>query len=316
MKSFNNRITLSNGSRLGRHAFGLLVATCSMLATASLAQAQPIVLDNNVPIIFKNISGADDGTQIRRFGGNALRFRYAGNVAIFDALENHAFQIRGAAGPPVFSVDPDSHAFFLNSGNLGVGRSPANNVKLDLVTNNGIGTGIRYLRTDARDARIMVGDPTRAWSMAVGWASPGDFSIIEELVSGNRLYIKQGGNVGLGTSNPQARLDVQGDARVNGTITTREVRVTALGWPDYVFDEAYSLPTLASVEAALARDGHLPGIPSAAEAEADGVEVGAMQAKLLEKVEELTLYMIELEKKNARLEARLADVEASTRAGS
>lgn len=293
--------------------FATLVLTALV---PGLTTAQPITLDNGVPIIFKTVAGVDDGTRIQRFGGNALRFRYAGNVAIFDALEDHPLQLRRSTGPAVFSVDPDSHAFFLNDGNLGIGRSPASNVKLDLLTSSGITAGIRYLRTDAKDARIMVGDPTRAWSMAVGWATGGDFSIIEEGVSGNRLYIKQGGDVGLGTSNPQARLDVQGDARVNGTVTAREVRVTALGWPDYVFADDYPLAPLAEVEAAIARNGHLPGIPSAAEAESAGVDVGAMQTKLLEKVEELTLYVIDLEKKNARLEARLTGLEATGKAGS
>lgn len=92
-------------------------------------------------------------------------------------------------------------------GNVGIStHSPT--YKLDVT-----GTtewGIRYLKTGSRDARITVGDPTRSWSSAVGWNTAGDFSIIEEGVAGDRFYIRQGGNTGIGTSNPGARLTVQG----------------------------------------------------------------------------------------------------------
>lgn len=72
--------------------------------------------------------------------------------------------------------------------------------------------GIRYIKTGSSDARISVGDPTKTWSMAVGWQTAGDLSFIEEGISGNRLYIKQGGNVGINNSNPQGALDVTGRA--------------------------------------------------------------------------------------------------------
>lgn len=185
---------------------------------SAIAEKAPITLGNNESILFLNASGANDGTEIRRFGGNALRFRYSGNAAVFDSLDNQAFQIRDPSGKVAFTIDPDSHAYFNNQGNVGIGRSPSPNVKLDIQDEDAV--GIRFLRTDAKDARIMLGDPTKTWSMAVGWATPGDFSIIEELVAGNRLYIQQGGNVGISTSNPTERLEVNGNIKLNGSIVS------------------------------------------------------------------------------------------------
>ena len=205
----------------------LALLVVSAIALPALSEAQgpvpqkaAIILENTEPIRFKNSSGAVDGTEIRRFGGNALRFRYTGSVAVFDALDDNAFQIRNSTGGPIFSVDPDSHAFLNNSGSFGIGRSPSSTVKLDIEASNGIGAGIRFLRTDAKDARIQLGDPTKIWSMAVGWANGGDLSIIEESVAGDRLYIKQGGNVGIGTTNPTERFEVNGSIKLSGSIVS------------------------------------------------------------------------------------------------
>jgi hypothetical protein len=84
---------------------------------------------------------------------------------------------------------------------------------------------------------------------------------------------------------------------VNGKIACEEVLVQDLNnWPDYVFDDGYRLRSLAEVESVIQRDRHLPGMPSASEIEESGLSLGEMQKKLLEKVEELTLYAIRQEK--------------------
>jgi hypothetical protein len=135
--------------------------------------------------------------------------------------------------------------------------------------------------------------------------------------SGNditKMRIATNGNVGIGIGDdePQSKLVV------NGTITTQEVVVTASGWPDFVFEKDYRLPSLEEIEAAIERDGHLPGIPSAAVVENGGLSVGDMQSKLLQKIEEITLHMIALKKDNDALKkdnnalkSRMTQLEAN-----
>lgn len=111
--------------------------------------------------------------------------------------------------------------------------------------------------------------------------------------------------VGIGTTSPQSEL------AVNGKVTAKEVVVTEDNWPDFVFAGDYELLPLDELEERILADGHLPGIPAAEEVAENGIGLGKMQAKLLQKVEELTLYMIELKKKNDELEAQIAILGSS-----
>ncbi len=104
-----------------------------------------------------------------------------------------------------------------------------------------------------------------------------------------RVTILRGGNVGIGTTTPGYPLTV------NGAVRAKEVIVDT-GWSDYVFKPDYRLASLSEVEGVIKKDGHLPGIPSEQEVTEKGISVGQMQAKLLAKIEELTLHQIQQEK--------------------
>lgn len=99
------------------------------------------------------------------------------------------------------------------------------------------------------------------------------------------------GNVGIGTTTPREKLSV------NGKIRAKEVKVELQNWPDYVFSPAYELPTLTEVADFITKNGHLPEIPNAAQVHEEGIELGVMNAKLLQKIEELTLYTLAQEEK-------------------
>jgi hypothetical protein len=123
-----------------------------------------------------------------------------------------------------------------------------------------------------------------------------------------RMFIDGTGNVGIGTSKTTGyRLSVEGSMRA------REVVVNSDTWSDYVFDETYRNAPLSEVEEHIKTHKHLPGVPSAQEVADNGVNVGKMQAVLLAKVEELTLHMIEQEKRIKKLETENETLRAGAR---
>ena len=120
-----------------------------------------------------------------------------------------------------------------------------------------------------------------------------------------RITIKNSnGNVGIGTTNPSSKL------AVNGKITAKEVEITLTGWPDYVFGENYSLLPVKKLEEYIKENKHLPGIPSEQEVLENGVQVGDMYSNLLEKIEELTLYIIEQDKNTSELLEKITYLES------
>ena len=120
----------------------------------------------------------------------------------------------------------------------------------------------------------------------------------------SRFFINNQGKVGIGTK-------TMGNHKlaVEGSIGAREIKVEVNGWSDFVFYEDYNLPTLKEVENHIKEKGHLKDIPSAKEVEKNGFFLGEMDAKLLQKIEELTLYTIEQEKKIKALEVEKVENE-------
>lgn len=103
----------------------------------------------------------------------------------------------------------------------------------------------------------------------------------------------------VGTNSPQAKLSV------NGNVCAKEVRVSLSGspcWPDYAFAQDYDLMEFSDLRSYVRQNRHLPGVPSAAEVEENGVVLGATTEVLLQKIEEMTLYILQLEERVQQLE--------------
>jgi hypothetical protein len=106
-------------------------------------------------------------------------------------------------------------------------------------------------------------------------------------------------------------LHVGGQALFDGRLCAQEVNIrlspgVAACWPDYVFEPDYNLMPLTELRDYVATHKHLPGIPSAEEVAQNGIEVGDTQAQLLRKVEELTLYVLQLEAQLQEMRTTLA----------
>lgn len=153
---------------------------------------------------------------------------------------------------------------------------------------------------------------------------PTDTSIVMWSNSNSNNYVilqPSWGNVGVGTYTPNSKFHVNGvmligsnsafpatgySLSVDGKIISEELKVQlSTSWPDYVFGEDYKLLPIEDLEKSIRQNKHLPNIPSAADITAEkGFEVGDMNRRLLEKVEELTLYIIELNKRIKLLEEK------------
>ena len=123
------------------------------------------------------------------------------------------------------------------------------------------------------------------------------------------FLIDQNGNIGIGLNSPcsNCKLDV------DGKIRSEEIIVEVVNGPDYVFEDDYDLRTLKETKEYISKNNHLPEIPSAKEMEANGVGLADMNMRLLKKIEELTLYQIELleklEQQNKQLQEQHKRIE-------
>ena len=216
------------------------------------------------------------------------------------------------ASPLVFAVNRQEKMRLASNGYLGIGvKNPATALHINgSIRGSGAGGA---LRVDSGNGTIDIGAQNTSWAhiytdrpkvifnkpiYSSGNAFSSYTSDLALQTNGNtRLTINSNnGNVGIGTTTPDAKL------AVNGKIHAKEVKVDLQGWPDYVFKPEYDLKSLEAVEAHIAEKGHLPNIPSEQEMVENGLELGEMNQLLMEKIEELTLYTIEQEKRIKALE--------------
>ncbi|RPI28219.1 MAG: hypothetical protein EHM61_05915 [Acidobacteria bacterium] len=137
----------------------------------------------------------------------------------------------------------------------------------------------------------------------------GRFAFVDRDLYTERMVILNSGNVGIGTSTPTERLEVHGNLRVRGSIL---YGAPAAPVPDYVFQPDYKLMPVRELEQYVNTEKHLPNVPNASEIQESGVDLGALQMKLLEKIEELTLYTVQQAKAHDRLKEEAAALRQRT----
>lgn len=210
-----------------------------------------------------------------------------------------------------------------DAGNVGIGTTTPSS-RLEIVdTSSGYGTNTAQLRikgghgggtayagvrfamlehSTGWGADIQGYDDTAYYGGALAFRTGGGSATATPI---ERMRISSSGNVGIGTTGPAYKLEVVGTVRATSFVSNTAT------YADFVFKPGYRLAPLSEVEAHIAEHGHLPGIPSEAEAQVQGMDLAAMQVKLLQKIEELTLHVIRLDKENALLREKTGRMETA-----
>lgn len=191
----------------------------------------------------------------------------------------------------------DSNGTIQTTGDVGVGTA-APQQRLHVK-----GNGIR-VEEEVQGRAVEILAPVNGVNTRFHNHATGSGFVFQNDASDALMVVQGDGNVGIGTATPSDKLAVQ------GTVRAQEVVVTLDNWPDYVFDEAYPLLSLEEVEHFITVNKHLPGMPSEEEVKAKGGQLGEVQAKLLEKIEELTLHVISQNKQLKVQEQRFEQMAA------
>ena len=296
-----NKITLWGDATGGHYGFGIQGSLMQIYSSA-----------NDADIAF-GYGSSNTFSEKMRVKGN-------GNVGIGTNNPVSKLEIRGSTGEGLF-VSSTLQSARLTTGALGVLIGSTSNNSTNLVSNDIIGATLKP------DGNFGIGVVNPNYKLDVdgrmrlrqsGGLTPGiwfnnssnaEASFIGQYkddlwgVFGNAWQFainRNDGTVYLGSPNLDNENFAKGAGyklRVFGKIISEEVRVQLTSaWPDYVFEEGYKKLTLPELETYLKENKHLPNVPSAADIDKDGQQLGEIQRKMLEKIEELSLYVIELKK--------------------
>ena len=254
---FNNNTTANNITSL---AFGMVGTSSNGFSRIGVINEDRTTGTEDQHMFFSTIGNGSDGER--------MRINSIGNVGIGTSTPSERLDIVG------------------NVKMTGTLLNGSNSLEL-----NTIGNGDLRLKSGGSASHIILN-------------ATGNF-IFQDASLNRKMTIESTGNIGIGTDAPVHKLDVNGTSRFTGrmivdnNIETKQVKVSSTpgSFPDYVFSEHYALRTIPELEEFIKTNGHLPNIPKAEEVETNGQDLGLIQRKLLEKIEELTLYTIQQEKR-------------------
>jgi hypothetical protein len=213
----------------------------------------------------------------------------------------------------IYDLAAGKSRLFINSnGNIGIGANSTNS-KVEIV-NKGEGAELLKLTTERPWVFRQINTGSTSQLDLHSTVSDKNFKItslnnnrvaqffVSDVAASNKVFlVPDGGNVGIGTTTTGSH-----KLAVDGSIGAREIQVESSDWSDFVFEDNYELKSINELESYIEKNKRLPDIPSASEVEKDGIKIGEMNAKLLQKVEELTLYLIE---QNKMIKAQQKEIE-------
>ena len=272
-----------------------LIAFCSIMELAPIS-AQELI--NNGRLRVKGNTSPSSGT------GVEIGYSSGANQGIITAYDRN---------------NSDYKRLRLNSSELKLQINGSTKFIIAVDGNVGIGTITPERGLHLQDGRFLISHSSQSPSIFFRDDADNDEFAWSFNRGGNRLDLEingvdthsflKNGNVGIGTNTVPLGYKLA----VAGKIITEEIKVELnTNWPDYVFADNYQLGSLAELESYIKENKHLPGIPSQNEVEKEGILLGEMQGKFLEKIEELTLYVIEIKKENDQLKNRVDELEKTT----
>jgi hypothetical protein len=229
------------------------------------------------------------------FGSRGVRFSYGTTRGMYFYADETAPQAN-------LEFTPTTRFFIGNNGKIGIGTVSPTQL-LQIGENNQRGIGIRLgeratFGLTSTHAETVIGNNAYVEGENVKtYFQDGASAITMKWNNGIHFYVTgaspaPAANIAINTASfEKMRINSQG---VFADQVTVELQNT---WPDYVFEDEYLLPSLKETEKFIGQYDHLPGVPTAPEVQQRGINLGQMDAILLEKIEQLTLYLIEQNKK-------------------